>query len=97
MPIALCVVIVVLVAALVLRERDHDRTRRAEQEDWALERRELLTRIQHPQLVPHTRQDPLPPAPEPPRDAAILARIGQIAPGYLMENEDGFDDQLDSR
>lgn len=88
---ALSAVLLIAIVALVVRERDHDTHVRALQEDWALERRELLNRIQHPRLVPLPRQEPPPPAPEQPRDAAMLAAIGGIVPGSLMEQLDDGD------
>jgi hypothetical protein len=82
--LALCAYLVYL---LTRQQRDHDAQKRLMAEDWALERRELLNRIQHPQLVPQTRvASPVPH--EQPRDAAILAHIGQIVPGHLMEDDD---------
>lgn len=81
MTYALSILVALLVVALVLRERDHDRVQTALIEHQEAERAELLTRIQRPELV-HPRMPVAPPrqrtAAERAADKA-LSQIGTVA------------------
>jgi hypothetical protein len=65
-----------LAVLLAVRERAHDHTLASREAAWTLERRELLNRIQRPDLAPITelpRREP-----KPPQDASQFARVGSI-------------------
>lgn len=53
-----------------------------ERQEWTEERRELLSRIQRPDLIPVRpveHEDP-----EPPKDSAELAFVGQEVPEFVQ-------------
>ena len=70
-------VILALVAALVLRERDHDKATRAREATWTAERHQLLNRIQRPELLP--TMTPPPSKVRPAKDAREMARVGSVS------------------
>lgn len=73
-------VILALVAALIIRERDHDQALTAQDERAQTERRELATRIQRPELVPTGRKQPREPAIGQPKDLGAYAVVGRARP-----------------
>lgn len=101
--VALGLLIVVIVLGTLIHvlvglhraEREADRTYYAgERDEWTSERRELLNRIQHPQLVPTGRRIAQPPDPGAAAAHADrlreMASVGRIVPAKSPEN-DGLD------
>lgn len=74
-----------LICALVLQRRDHDRLVVDLGERAAVERSELATRIQHPEFPIFPRGRPVE-QPEPPKDAEALAQVGVVLP---FRDDDG--------
>jgi hypothetical protein len=70
-------VAIVLFAAF-LSARELDRAER-ERQAWAAERRELLNRIQHPQLVPLPAVDYRAPPPEEPDGFDLVGTIAEAS------------------
>jgi rubrerythrin len=88
--IAEAAAVLCLIAALIIRERDHDRTLARQLEQHATERaeadkrsqderRELANRIQHPSLLPVTRKTGDTPT-STTRDGAAYAAVGRARP-----------------
>lgn len=98
MLIALTILAALLIVALVVRERDHDRLQNAllrdqtqEREAAAIERSELLNRIQRPDLIPHAR-GPVRQTPaedrKPPPELHKVGVVASIAAGEHSEDQE---------
>jgi hypothetical protein len=92
------VVIVVLIVGLLVRERDHDRVttqlhvaQQVERDQWTLERSELLTRIQRPDLVPR-RAAPVRQRPPEDRHAPELHKVGRVVTAIPADPEPESDE-----
>lgn len=79
--ILLGVIALACLVAFVWREQRHEAFVRLLQEDWALERRELANRIQHPNMMPLPQREGPHNPPEPSKDEQFLAKLGQLVPG----------------
>jgi hypothetical protein len=74
------VLIALLIGTVLFREHDHDLSRLEADKAYRLERSELLTRIQHPQVYVAPAADrPAPPAPN--SDLDEYERVGTITFG----------------
>jgi hypothetical protein len=79
------VIIALLIGLIAVRERAHDQSRLEVDQAFRLERSELLTRIQHPQVyVPPAADRPA--APPPHRDLDEYERVGTITFGDPEED-----------
>jgi hypothetical protein len=58
-----------------------------ERAEWAKERKELLDRIQHPEIKPVEPGEQM--EYETPKDEAELAQVGQIVPEFVNVGENG--------
>lgn len=74
---------------LVDLHKDERQATAAEREQWRSERRELLNRLQHPNLVPTGTERPQRRQhdPEVTRRVREWAHVGQVTPGVLTADE----------
>jgi hypothetical protein len=81
--IAALVLLGLVIAGFLLYVRDereaHARLLAGFAREWEKERAELITRIQHPQVMP-IRRGAAAARPQRPTDAAALAQVGTFAP-----------------
>jgi C4-dicarboxylate-specific signal transduction histidine kinase len=82
-----------LLVALLLDRRQNatdrerlEQTHQAERDAWRDERRELLTRVQHPALVPVGRREPREPKEPPRRDQS--GQVGQVVLAAVGDNDE---------
>jgi hypothetical protein len=76
---------VALLVALAWRELAHDRQTKTEAVEARIERKQLLDRIQHPEIRQVEPGEPI--DWDEPKDAAELAQVGQIVPDGVMVGE----------
>jgi hypothetical protein len=91
--IALALLLAHLIVVLV-RERDRaEQTMLAREEEWRDERRELLTRVVRPDLVPIKRTPEAREPRERQTDAAALAAVGRVSPRAVGPDDDSAEQE----
>lgn len=85
--LAALLVVLILIAALVLERRRSDDVLLEQQRVAAAERRELLTRIQRPDLVPIAK--PRQPVAQGARATDELTQVGRFVPREASETPSG--------